>query len=51
MENIQKAWQIRGLSCWVSLQPVYGQEPGSEEEIKTLCQHLGVTFPMFSKID
>ena len=29
-----------------------GQEPGSEEEIKTFCSTTyGVTFPMFSKID
>jgi len=28
-----------------------GQEPGSEEEIKSFCQkNYGVTFPMFSKI-
>ncbi|WP_039058212.1 glutathione peroxidase [Enterobacter sp. Bisph1] len=29
-----------------------GQEPGSEEEIKTFCSTTyGVTFPMFSKVD
>lgn len=29
-----------------------GQEPGSEEEIKTFCSTTyGVTFPLFSKID
>lgn len=29
-----------------------GQEPGSEEEIKTFCSMTyGVTFPLFSKID
>ena len=31
---------------------VNGQEPGSEEEIKTFCSTTyGVTFPLFSKID
>jgi glutathione peroxidase len=29
-----------------------GQEPGSEDEIKTFCEtRFGVTFPMFAKID
>ncbi|NJK88097.1 MAG: glutathione peroxidase [Myxococcales bacterium] len=29
-----------------------GQEPGSEEDIKSFCsQSYGVTFPMFAKID
>ncbi len=34
------------------MQSVPGQEPGSEEEIKTFCSTTyGVTFPLFSKID
>ncbi len=28
LENIQKAWADQGLSCWVSLQPVYGAGAG-----------------------
>ena len=53
LENIQKAWEkdgftVLGFPCNQFL----GQEPGSEEEIKTFCSTTyGVTFPMFSKID
>jgi len=50
LENIQKAWAkegfvVLGFPCNQFL----GQEPGSEEEIKTFCSTTyGVTFP---KID
>ena len=53
LENIHKAWEkdgftVLGFPCNQFL----GQEPGSEEEIKTFCSTTyGVTFPMFSKID
>ena len=53
LENIHKAWRdqdfsVLGFPCNQFL----GQEPGSEEEIKTFCSTTyGVTFPMFSKID
>jgi len=48
LENIHAAWakegfKVLGFPCNQFL----GQEPGSEEEIKT----YGVTFPLFSKID
>ena len=43
-----KGLVILGFPCNQFL----GQEPGSEEEIKTFCSTTyGVTFPMFSKID
>ena len=53
LENIHKAWEpsgfrVLGFPCNQFL----GQEPGSEDEIKTFCSTTyGVTFPMFSKID
>jgi len=53
LENIHKAWakdgfKVLGFPCNQFL----GQEPGSDEEIKTFCSTTwGVTFPMFSKID
>lgn len=53
LENIHKAWEkdgftVLGFPCNQFL----GQEPGSEEEIKTFCSTTyGVTFPMFSKVD
>jgi len=53
LENIHKAWfdagfRVLGFPCNQFL----GQEPGSDEEIKTFCSTTyGVTFPMFSKID
>jgi len=53
LENIQKAWEkdgftVLGFPCNQFL----GQEPGSEEEIKTFCSTTyGVTFPLFSKVD
>src|SRR5690606_5337722 len=53
LENIHKAWEkdgftVLGFPCNQFL----GQEPGSEEEIKTFCSTTyGVTVPMFSNID
>ena len=53
LENIQKAWAelgfiVLGFPCKQFL----GQEPGSDDEIKTWCATTwGVTFPMFSKIE
>ncbi|UXY09113.1 glutathione peroxidase [Kosakonia sp. ML.JS2a] len=53
LENIQKTlgdegFSVLGFPCNQFL----GQEPGSEEEIKTFCSTTyGVTFPMFSKIE
>lgn len=53
LENIQKAWRDAGLVVLgFPCNQFLGQEPGSEEEIKTFCSTTyGVTFPMFSKID
>ncbi|MEZ2575349.1 glutathione peroxidase [Buttiauxella ferragutiae] len=53
LENLQKelgheGFSVLGFPCNQFL----GQEPGSEEEIKTFCSMTyGVTFPMFSKLD
>jgi len=53
LENIHKAWEkdgftVLGFPCNQFL----GQEPGSEEDIKTFCSTTyGITFPMFSKIE
>ncbi|MDA3133543.1 glutathione peroxidase [Atlantibacter subterranea] len=53
LENIHKAWRDQGFSVLgFPCNQFLGQEPGSEEEIKTFCSTTyGVTFPMFSKID
>lgn len=53
LENIHEAWRERGFSVLgFPCNQFLGQEPGSEEEIKTFCSATyGVTFPMFSKID
>ncbi len=53
LENIHKAWRDRGFSVLgFPCNQFLGQEPGSEDEIKTFCSTTyGVTFPMFSKID
>lgn len=53
LENLQATlaedgFAVLGFPCNQFL----GQEPGSDEEIKTFCSTTyGVTFPMFSKID
>ncbi|WP_411901480.1 glutathione peroxidase, partial [Salmonella enterica] len=53
LENIQKAWADQGfVVLGIPCNQLMGQEPGSEEEIKTYCASTwGVTCPMFSKID
>lgn len=53
LENLQKAWHEQGFTVLgFPCNQFLGQEPGSEEEIKTWCTTTwGVTFPMFSKID
>lgn len=53
LENLQKAWEAQGFQVMgFPCNQFLGQEPGSEEEIKTFCSTTyGVTFPMFSKID
>ena len=53
LENIQKAWADRGFTVLgFPCNQFLGQEPGSEDEIKTYCATTwGVTFPMFSKIE
>lgn len=44
----QKGFSVLGFPCNAFL----GQEPGSDEEIKTFCSTTyGVTFPMFSKTE
>ncbi|MEM6159494.1 glutathione peroxidase [Erwinia sp. P6884] len=53
LENIHKAWHPQGFSVLgFPCNAFLGQEPGSDEEIKTFCSTTyGVTFPMFSKIE
>lgn len=53
LENLQKTWGERGFAVLgFPCNQFLGQEPGSEDEIKTYCATTwGVTFPMFSKID
>ncbi|TDX20663.1 glutathione peroxidase [Buttiauxella sp. BIGb0552] len=53
LENLQKELQHEGFSVLgFPCNQFLGQEPGSEEEIKTFCSTTyGVTFPMFSKVD
>ena len=53
LENLQKAWHQQGFNVLgFPCNQFLGQEPGSEDEIKTWCATTwGVTFPMFSKID
>ncbi|MEL4013965.1 glutathione peroxidase [Dryocola clanedunensis] len=53
LENIHKAWADRGFTVLgFPCNQFLGQEPGSDEEIKTFCSTTyGVTFPMFSKLE
>ena len=53
LEALQKDLESEGFSVLgFPCNQFLGQEPGSEEEIKTFCSTTyGVTFPMFSKID
>lgn len=47
-EGKEREFVILGFPC----NQFRGQEPGTEEEIKTFCtENYGVTFPLFSKID
>ncbi|MEF2967992.1 glutathione peroxidase [Paenibacillus sp. M1] len=44
----ERGFTVLGFPC----NQFAGQEPGTEEEIKTFCElNYQVTFPMFSKID
>ena len=53
LEALQTSLQSEGFTVLgFPCNQVLGQEPGSEEEIKTFCSTTyGVTFPLFSKID
>jgi glutathione peroxidase-family protein len=53
LEDLQKQFAGEGFSVLgFPCNQFLGQEPGSEEEIKTFCSTTyGVTFPLFSKID
>lgn len=53
LEALQKTYQAQGFSVLgFPCNAFLGQEPGSEDEIKTFCSTTyGVTFPMFSKIE
>lgn len=53
LESLQKSWEDEGFSVLgFPCNQFLGQEPGSEEEIKTFCSTTyGVTFPLFSKLD
>ena len=53
LEDLQKQFAAEGFSVLgFPCNQFLGQEPGSEEEIKTFCSTTyGVTFPLFSKID
>ena len=53
LENLYQKYKDKGLVILgFPCNQFLGQEPGSEEEIKTYCSTTwGVTFPMFSKID
>ncbi|HYC01228.1 MAG TPA: glutathione peroxidase [Candidatus Limnocylindrales bacterium] len=53
LEELQKKYGDRGFTVLgFPCNQFAGQEPGSEEEIKTFCSTTyGVTFPLTSKID
>ncbi|HAZ3448297.1 TPA: glutathione peroxidase [Raoultella ornithinolytica] len=53
LETLQKDLEHDGLTVLgFPCNQFLGQEPGSEEEIKTFCSTTyGVTFPLFSKVD
>lgn len=53
LEKLQSSLESEGFAVLgFPCNQFLGQEPGSEEEIKTFCSTTyGVTFPMFSKID
>ena len=53
LEELYRSFKDRGLVVLgFPCNQFGGQEPGSENEIKTFCEtRYGVTFPMFAKID
>ena len=53
LETLYQKYKDRGLLVLgFPCNQFLGQEPGSEEEIKTFCSTTyGVTFPLFSKVD
>ena len=53
LEDLQKQFAGEGFSVLgFPCNQFLGQEPGSEEEIKTFCSTTyGVTFPLFSKVE
>ena len=53
LENLQKTWHGQGFTVLgFPCNQFLGQEPGSEDEIKTYCStNWCVTFPIFSMID
>jgi glutathione peroxidase len=53
LEELYEGYQERGLVVLgFPCNQFGGQEPGTEDEIKTFCEtRYGVTFPMFAKID
>lgn len=53
LEELQKTYGARGLVVLgFPCNQFMGQEPGTEEEIKTFCSTTyGVSFPMFSKLE
>ncbi len=53
LERLQTSLEYEGFAVLgFPCNQFLGQEPGSEEDIKTFCRTTyGVTFPMFSKID
>jgi glutathione peroxidase len=53
LEKIYESYRDRGLVViGVPCNQFGGQEPGTEEEIKTFCEtNYSVTFPLFAKVD
>lgn len=53
LEELHRKYKGRGFAVLgFPCNQFAGQEPGSDEEIRTFCEtRFGVTFPMFSKID
>lgn len=53
LEELQRKYKGRGFAVLgFPCNQFAGQEPGSDEEIKTFCEtRFNVSFPLFSKID
>lgn len=53
LEELYRQYKDKGLViCGFPCNQFGGQEPGTEDEIKSFCStKFGVTFPMYSKID